>query len=81
MNKITVYGTRWCVDCRRAVRILDERQIDYDWVDVDKDLEGEAFVKQVNLGNRSVPTILFPDSTILVEPSAKLLREKLDQLQ
>ena len=80
MNKITIYGTPWCGDCRRALRILDEHQIEYDWVDIDKNKDGEAFVKATNEGNRSVPTIIFPDGNILVEPTNLALIEKLKNL-
>ena len=74
---ITVYGTDWCGDCRRAKRLLDENQISYHWVDIDKDREGEKFVKTTNRGNRSVPTIVFGDGSILVEPSNPQLIAKL----
>ncbi len=80
MAKIKVYGTRWCGDTKRALRILDERSIDYNWIDIDKDQAGEKFVKKTNRGNRSVPTIIFPDESILVEPSNQTLNEKLDAL-
>ena len=80
MEKIIVYGTRWCGDTRRALKILDEQKIDYQWIDIDKDPQGEKFVKETNQGNRSVPTIVFPDESILVEPSNQALKEKLDLL-
>jgi len=80
MAEIKVYGTPWCGDCRRARRILDERAIDYEWIDINQDKEGERYVKKTNRGNRSVPTILFPDETILVEPSNTELNNKLDSL-
>ncbi len=80
MTKIKVYGTRWCGDTKRALRILDERSIEYDWIDIDKDEDGEKFVKKTNRGNRSVPTIIFPDESILVEPSNQTLNEKLDAM-
>lgn len=80
MKKIKVYGTPWCGDCRRARKILDERAVDYEWIDINNDKEGEKFVKKTNNGNRSVPTILFPDEAILVEPSNTKLYEKLDAL-
>ena len=76
-NEITVYGADWCPDCRRAKRILDERQVRYAWVDIDKDRAGEKFVIQTNRGNRSIPTIVFGDGSILVEPSNAELSEKL----
>lgn len=75
--EIIVYGADWCPDCRRAKRILDERQTAYRWVDIDKDRAGEKFVIQTNGGNRSIPTIVFADGSILVEPSNSELSAKL----
>jgi mycoredoxin len=81
MNEtIKVYGTRWCGDTKRAVRILDQRNVDYDWIDIDKDKDGETFVKETNRGNRSVPTIIFPDKSVLVEPSNQQLEDKLNAI-
>jgi mycoredoxin len=78
MEKIKIYGTRWCGDCKRAMRILDEHQVDYNWIDIDQNKDGEAFVKTTNQGNRSVPTIIFPDGSILVEPPNQKLIDKLN---
>ncbi|MCI0551193.1 MAG: glutathione S-transferase N-terminal domain-containing protein [Anaerolineae bacterium] len=75
--EITVYGADRCPDCQRAKRLLDERQVSYRWVDIDRDREGEKFVILTNHGNRSVPTIVFGDGSILVEPSDAELSEKL----
>ena len=76
-NEIKVYGADWCPDCRRAKRLLDERQVQYSWVDIDNDREGEKFVINTNRGNRSIPTIVFGDGSILVEPSNPELIAKL----
>ena len=80
MGKITFYGTRWCGDCKRARRIFEELQIDYDWIDIDQNKDGEAFVKKTNQGNRSVPTIIFPDGSLLVEPPNQELIDKIKSL-
>ena len=74
---IKLYGTDWCWDCRRARRFLDEQQIPYQWINIDKDPQAEHEVLEINRGNRSVPTIIFPDGSILVEPSNSKLKEKL----
>jgi mycoredoxin len=74
--EITVYSTTWCPDCRRAVRVLDQNGAQYRYVDIERDSEAAALVEQLNNGNRSVPTIVFPDGSRLVEPSnAELLRK------
>ncbi len=77
MERIKVYGTKWCRDTILARKVLDERKIDYEWIDIKQDLEAEKFVKETNQGYRSVPTILFPDKSILVEPSRDELIQKL----
>jgi len=77
---ITVYGTRWCGDCRRALRVLDQYQAQYHYVDIEIDDWARNYVEQVNRGYQSVPTILFPDGSILVEPSSASLSEKLTKL-
>ncbi len=79
-NHIMVYGTRWCGDTKRALRILAEMEIPFTWVDIDQDKTGEEFVKQHNHGNRSVPTIIFADGSSLVEPSNDALRSKLQAI-
>jgi glutaredoxin-like protein len=74
---IVMYGTNWCFDCIRSKRFLQKHAIPFTWVNIDKDKEGERYVREVNNDNRSVPTIVFQDGSILVEPSNKELGEKL----
>mgnify|MGYP005810499835 CR=1 FL=1 len=74
---IIIYGTSWCYATRRARATLDQNNIPYTWIDIDEDLEARKFVESVNHGYRSVPTIVFPDGSILVEPSATELNQKL----
>lgn len=77
---IIMYGTTWCFDSRRARRIFDELEIPYQWIDIDKDPVARSYVEEVNHGFRSVPTIIFPDGSMLVEPSNEVLRDKLAEL-
>lgn len=79
MNNLTiiVYGTDWCGDCRRARHFLDRHRVTYQWINIDRDKAGEQFVLKTNQGLRRVPTIVFSDGSILVEPSNSQLAEKL----
>jgi mycoredoxin len=74
---IIVYGTNWCGHTTRARQCLNSHNIPFDWCDIEQDDRGLAFVEKVNRGNRSVPTIVFPDGSILVEPSNADLEKKL----
>ena len=78
---IIIYGTDWCWDCRRARRFFDRLGIPYQWINIDQDREGEQFVLETNRGNRSVPTILLPGGSILVEPSNRELDQHFAQGQ
>ncbi len=80
MNNIKVYGTRWCGDTKRALKILNERNVSFDWINIDEDKEGETYVKETNKGYRSVPTIVFSNGDILVEPSNDELIKKIEGL-
>lgn len=75
--EIIMYGTTWCGDTRRARRFMDQNNVQYKWIDIDQDAEARKFVEEVNHGYRSVPTIIFPDGSMLVEPSTSKLAEKL----
>ena len=77
MAEIKLYGTRWCSQTRRSQKILDHNDIPYEWLDIDQDLEAGRFVEKTNRGFLSVPTIVFPDGSILVEPTDAELRRKL----
>jgi thioredoxin reductase (NADPH) len=78
MNKqITTYSTDWCPDCRRAKRFFADHRIQYINVDIEHDPKAMKFVEEVNSGKRVIPTIVFPDGTILSEPSNVQLAEKL----
>ena len=76
-TKLTVYGAPWCSDCKRAKKFLGEQRVHYDWVDVEQDAEGLALVERVNQGKRIIPTIIFEDESMLVEPSNAELAAKL----
>lgn len=61
---------------------LTKTQFPYLWIDIDKDPNSKKFVAQVNNGNYVVPTIVFPDGSMLSEPSNVELRDKIkDQLK
>jgi glutaredoxin-like protein len=76
---ITIYGTWWCGDCSRTRKYFDKNLISYEWVDIDRDEIGEKFVLSQNHGMRSVPTIVFEDGSILVEPTDNELKNKLQE--
>ncbi|NJK78405.1 MAG: mycoredoxin [Chloroflexaceae bacterium] len=76
-QKTIVYATTWCPHCKRAARFLDENDIEYDYVNIEEDEHAADFVMSVNKGNRTVPTVVFPDGSVMTNPSNLILRQKL----
>jgi mycoredoxin len=75
--EITIYGTSWCGGSRRARLWFDQQHILYRWVDIDQDEKAAHYVESLANGFRSVPTIVWPDGSCLVEPSIEALAKKL----
>lgn len=76
---IVMYTTGWCSDCRRAKRVFAALNVPYREVDIEEDEESTQLVMRINRGAQSVPTIVFPDGSVLVEPSNAVLEAKLTE--
>jgi thioredoxin reductase (NADPH) len=76
-STITIYSTAWCPDCKQAKKFFGEHRVQYENVDIEENPEGIPFVENLNKGKRIIPTIIFPDGEVLVEPSNAQLAEKL----
>jgi mycoredoxin len=80
-SQIVIYTTEYCADCLRAKKFFEANQIPHLRVNLEGDAEATEFVMQVNRGNRTVPTIVFPDGSVLVEPGWDELRSKFFELR
>jgi mycoredoxin len=81
MDKIKIYGTAWCPDCARAKQIFTKLKVPFDWINIEQDKNAAEYVEKINGGFKSVPTIVFPDQSVLVEPSNADLEKKLRSLK
>ncbi len=76
-KNIRLYGADWCSDCKRSKKFLGEQRIQYQYINIEDDQEGQAFVQRVQNGGMSIPTIVFDDESFLIEPSNSQLAAKL----
>ena len=75
-SQIVMYTTEYCPDCWRAKKFFETNNIPHLRVDLEGNKEAIEFVMRVNHGYRSVPTIVFPDGSVLVEPNTEELKAK-----
>ena len=74
---IIMYGTTWCPDCSLDTRGLEHTKVPYTWINIEEDHAARLSVQETNGGYMRVPTILFPDGSVLVEPGNRELEAKL----
>lgn len=48
MNSLKLYGADWCPDCRRAKSYLGENNIDFEFIDVNKDEDAMHLEEKIN---------------------------------
>lgn len=76
-----MYITSWCGDCKRSKAWFASQHIDYKEINIEESKEATQLVQKINGGMQSVPTIVFPDGSVLVEPTNLQLEEKIKELQ
>jgi len=66
---IIIYGHRFCSQANILRETMDQYQISYEWRDI---REGNPVfqdeLKELADGNLSVPTVILPGGTVLIEP-------------
>jgi len=75
--KIRMYTTQWCPDCVRAKGFLNQRQISFEEISIEKTPGAADFVIRANGGKRRVPTLEVDGRTFHCSPydPGKLARE------
>lgn len=74
---VTMFSTTWCGYCRRLKSQMDVAGVSYSEVNIEEHPDAAAFVEQVNGGNQTVPTVLFPDGSAATNPSLAQVQERL----
>jgi len=75
-DSLKLYGAPWCGDCVRSKALLDRLGVRYEYIDVDQNVDGKEKAIAIS-GRQSIPVIVFPDGSFVVEPSDLDLTDKL----
>lgn len=73
---IRLAGTLWSSASHNTRDFLTRNLIPYQWLDVEKDAKVRALVEEYNQGELRIPTLFFPDGSVMVEPNLRELAEK-----
>jgi thioredoxin reductase (NADPH) len=73
---IRVAGTLWSASSHNVKEFLARSQIPYQWLDIEKDAEARELVESVSVERPRLPTIFFPDGSLLVDPDLRTLADR-----
>lgn len=65
--KIKMYGADWCKDCIIAKKILNEKSISFEYIDITDNDQAISLVEKLNNGKRIIPTLLI-DGKVFTNP-------------
>lgn len=75
-GKVVVYHRKGCPFCARMRLVLGRRGSQAVWVDIWADPDAAAYVRSVNDGNETVPTVVI-DGQAHTNPSPSVVRRAL----
>ena len=73
---IRVAGTQWSASSHNVKEFLSRSQIPYQWLDIERDAQARALVETSSDERPRLPTLFFPDGSILVDPDLRTLADK-----
>lgn len=78
---MTMYTTSWCGFCRRLKMQLDREGIGYQEIDIEREPSAADTVTRINGGNRTVPTVVYPDGSAATNPSFAEVKDALAKVE
>ncbi len=79
-STVIMYSTAWCGYCHRLKSQMDREGITYEVIDIEQQPDAAAIVERANNGNKTVPTLVYPDGTAQTNPALKDVKAKLASL-
>ena len=76
-GRVVLYGADWCPDCQRAKSYLQDNQINFQYIEVDKYTWAAQKVEEINNGKRIIPTVFIGDKSY-TNPDNSILKEALN---
>ena len=75
--RFVMYSTHGCADCFRLKTWLNDFDILFTQIYADEDDAAATLVLQLTKGENTIPVLVFPDDSFLINPSVKELSQKL----
>lgn len=70
---VKIYGADWCGDTQKTINQLESLQVDYQYINVEKDQEASEWVKSQNDGEERKPTVSIGEQVLSVPTEHELV--------
>lgn len=74
---LRVIGPRWSAQDHAVRDFLSRNQVPYLWLDPERESQAFELLEKYHLDDRTLPAVLFPDGSSLVQPTQTALAEKI----
>ena len=74
---VLMFSTTWCGYCKNLKSQLDRAGVPYTEVNIEEVGGTAEIVAEVNGGNQTVPTLVFPDGSTATNPSLATVKARL----
>lgn len=75
MNEIIIYGTEWCLNCKRTKEFLVENHFSFKFISVDVSSEAVTLIESLNNGKKLLPILIIDNKSITNPSNHDLLKE------
>jgi glutaredoxin len=77
---VKVYGADWCHMTTDTLNCLKRLNVEFDYINIERDKQAEAWVREQNHGKEKKPTLDI-DGRVLTEPDDEELEEVLREMK
>jgi mycoredoxin len=78
VGRIVMYGSDLCPLSPAVRSLLNRAKADYEYISISRNSSARERVMEINDGKPSVPTLVFPDGSTMVEPKLAALTARLE---
>jgi len=74
---IRIIGHRWSAEAFETRQFLSRNLVPYLWLDIERDAQAAELLDQTETDPMQLPVLLFPDGSVLVQPTQHAIAEKI----
>jgi thioredoxin reductase (NADPH) len=76
-ERVCLVGAQWSPATHDIKDYLSRNRVSYEWLDLERNPRAAQVLSDLGLGAERLPALVFPDGSVLLDPDAEALAEKI----